>query len=75
MDAAGAPASSASVAISRDDRTLVVVNLDANSVSVFDVTQAQPKKLAELSTGLGQAMRGIERAALPESQLMATRGW
>lgn len=35
----------------------------------------QPKKLAELSTGLGQAMRGIERAALPESQLMATRGW
>jgi pyridoxal 5'-phosphate synthase pdxS subunit len=35
----------------------------------------QPKKLAELSTGLGEAMRGIERAALAEAQLLSPRGW
>jgi pyridoxal 5'-phosphate synthase pdxS subunit len=35
----------------------------------------QPKKLAELSTGLGEAMRGIERSALAEGQHMASRGW
>jgi pyridoxal 5'-phosphate synthase pdxS subunit len=35
----------------------------------------QPKKLAELSTGLGAAMRGIERTALAEGQLLAPRGW
>jgi pyridoxal 5'-phosphate synthase pdxS subunit len=33
------------------------------------------KKLAEISTGLGQAMRGTERSKLPEAERMATRGW
>jgi pyridoxal 5'-phosphate synthase pdxS subunit len=33
------------------------------------------KKLAEISTGLGAAMRGTERAKLPEAERMATRGW
>jgi pyridoxal 5'-phosphate synthase pdxS subunit len=35
----------------------------------------QPKKLAELSRGLGEAMRGIEAAALGEAQRLAPRGW
>jgi pyridoxal 5'-phosphate synthase pdxS subunit len=35
----------------------------------------QPKKLVELSRGLGEAMRGVESAALGEAQLLATRGW
>lgn len=34
-----------------------------------------PKKLAEISTGLGDAMRGIERAKLAEAERMAGRGW
>jgi pyridoxal 5'-phosphate synthase pdxS subunit len=33
------------------------------------------KKLAEISTGLGAAMRGIERSKLPEGERMAERGW
>jgi pyridoxal 5'-phosphate synthase pdxS subunit len=33
------------------------------------------RKLAEISTGLGQAMRGIERAKLAEGERLATRGW
>jgi pyridoxal 5'-phosphate synthase pdxS subunit len=33
------------------------------------------KKLAEISTGLGAAMRGIERAKLPEGERLASRGW
>jgi pyridoxal 5'-phosphate synthase pdxS subunit len=34
-----------------------------------------PKKLAEISTGLGEAMRGIEMARLGEGERMAARGW
>ena len=34
-----------------------------------------PKKLAEISTGLGQAMPGIEMSTLHDSQRMAGRGW
>jgi pyridoxal 5'-phosphate synthase pdxS subunit len=34
-----------------------------------------PKKLAEISTGLGAAMRGIEMAALTENDRLAGRGW
>ncbi len=33
------------------------------------------KKLAEVSTGLGAAMRGIERARLLPEQRLSTRGW
>jgi pyridoxal 5'-phosphate synthase pdxS subunit len=33
------------------------------------------KKLAEISTGLGAAMRGTEGARLPEAERMSTRGW
>ena len=32
-------------------------------------------KLAEISTGLGEAMRGTESAHLPEGERLAQRGW
>jgi len=35
----------------------------------------EPKKLAEISSGLGAAMRGIEMAQLSEGSRMAARGW
>jgi pyridoxal 5'-phosphate synthase pdxS subunit len=34
-----------------------------------------PKIVAEVSRGLGDAMPGIETSKLPESELMQTRGW
>ena len=35
----------------------------------------EPKKLAEISTGLGQAMSGIEISKLSEADRLAYRGW
>ncbi len=35
----------------------------------------EPKVVAEVSRGLGQAMESIETSKLPESELMQTRGW
>ena len=34
-----------------------------------------PKIVAEVSRGLGPAMRGIDVAALPKEELLASRGW
>lgn len=34
-----------------------------------------PKMLAEISTGLGSGMKGIEMKALPDSERLAKRGW
>lgn len=34
-----------------------------------------PKKLAEISKNLGEAMVGINTAQLPSNELLATRGW
>ncbi|MDQ2744252.1 MAG: pyridoxal 5'-phosphate synthase lyase subunit PdxS [Chloroflexota bacterium] len=34
-----------------------------------------PQIVAEVSRGLGEAMRGIEISAIPERELLATRGW
>ena len=34
-----------------------------------------PAIVAEVSEGLGDAMRGIETADLPEAELMQNRGW
>jgi pyridoxal 5'-phosphate synthase pdxS subunit len=34
-----------------------------------------PKKLLEVSRGLGEPMRGLEIAAIPEDQRLAARGW
>jgi pyridoxal 5'-phosphate synthase pdxS subunit len=33
------------------------------------------KIIAEVSRGLGEAMRGLEIGAIPEKELLATRGW
>jgi pyridoxal 5'-phosphate synthase pdxS subunit len=33
------------------------------------------KILAEVSKGLGEAMPGLEIGAIPQDQLLATRGW
>jgi pyridoxal 5'-phosphate synthase pdxS subunit len=35
----------------------------------------EPKKLLEVSRGLGQAMRGIEIATIPTEAKLANRGW
>ena len=35
----------------------------------------EPKKVAEVSKGLGAAIRGVERSKLLPEQRMATRGW
>jgi len=35
----------------------------------------EPKIVAEVSRGLGEAMHGIETSKLPESELLQTRGW
>jgi pyridoxal 5'-phosphate synthase pdxS subunit len=34
-----------------------------------------PKAVAEVSRGLGEAMPGLETAAIPEGERLATRGW
>src|SRR5438874_1434471 len=34
-----------------------------------------PRKLAEVSAGLGEAMRGLEIAAVPKAERFAARGW
>ena len=34
-----------------------------------------PKVVAEVSRGLGEAMAGLETAAIPEGERLATRGW
>ena len=34
-----------------------------------------PKIIAEVSKGLGEAMRGLEIASIPEKELLARRGW
>jgi pyridoxal 5'-phosphate synthase pdxS subunit len=35
----------------------------------------EPRKLAEVSAGLGEAMRGVEIATLPQGERFASRGW
>jgi pyridoxal 5'-phosphate synthase pdxS subunit len=35
----------------------------------------KPDVLAEVSTGLGQPMRGLELKAIPKDELLASRGW
>ncbi|NOZ03331.1 MAG: pyridoxal 5'-phosphate synthase lyase subunit PdxS [FCB group bacterium] len=34
-----------------------------------------PEKLAEISTGLGSAMKGLDISEIPEGQLLQERGW
>ena len=47
----------------------------ANAI-VQAVTHYQdPKIIAEVSRGLGEAMRGLELSEIPEEELLASRGW
>ena len=41
------------------------------SVAYYD----NPKVLAKISKGLGQAMKGVDVTKLPEEELLQTRGW
>jgi len=34
-----------------------------------------PEKIAEVSAGLGEAMRGLDLAEIPENERLAKRGW
>jgi pyridoxal 5'-phosphate synthase pdxS subunit len=34
-----------------------------------------PKKLAEISRDLGEAMRGLDVAGMPDEERLAKRGW
>ena len=34
-----------------------------------------PAILAEVSRGLGEAMKGLEISAIPEAEILAKRGW
>jgi YVTN family beta-propeller protein len=45
------PRQSSPVALTSDDNTLVNVNPESNTVTVFDVTSDQPDKLAEVGVG------------------------
>ena len=46
------PRQSSPIALSSNDRVLVNVNPDANTVSVFDVTTNVPDKIAEINVGV-----------------------
>src|SRR5487761_309368 len=35
----------------------------------------KPEVIAEVSSGLGKAMRGLDVASMPKEELLATRGW
>jgi pyridoxal 5'-phosphate synthase pdxS subunit len=35
----------------------------------------KPDVIAEVSAGLGEAMRGLEIPAIPKEELLAARGW
>jgi pyridoxal 5'-phosphate synthase pdxS subunit len=34
-----------------------------------------PEKLAEISTSLGEAMKGLDLSEIPEEERLAKRGW
>jgi len=42
-----------------------------DAVTFYD----NPQKLAEISAGLGEPMRGLEIGTIPEDQRLASRGW
>ena len=35
----------------------------------------QPERILEVSKGLGAAMKGLEISAIPQEELLASRGW
>src|SRR3984957_19139880 len=47
----------------------------ANAIVLAAAYYKDPEKLVEASEELGEAMRGLDIAKLPEGELMQTRGW
>jgi pyridoxal 5'-phosphate synthase pdxS subunit len=47
----------------------------AKAIVMATTHYQEPKILAEVSRGLGEAMPGLELRTLPKEQLMAVRGW
>ncbi|MBI5956879.1 MAG: pyridoxal 5'-phosphate synthase lyase subunit PdxS [Chloroflexi bacterium] len=47
----------------------------AKAIVMATTHDQEPKILAEISRGLGEAMPGLELRTLPKEQLMAVRGW
>jgi len=47
----------------------------AKAIVLATTYHDDPERLAEISTGLGAAMRGLEIAAIPQEELLAGRGW
>ena len=54
------PRQSSPVALAGDDRTLVNVNPESNTVTVFDVSSDQPDKLAEIRVGTDPSSVAID---------------
>jgi len=47
----------------------------AKAIVMATTHYADPKIIADVSKGLGEAMPGLEISEIPESELLATRGW
>ncbi|MFH1927936.1 MAG: pyridoxal 5'-phosphate synthase lyase subunit PdxS [Chloroflexota bacterium] len=47
----------------------------ARAIVMATTHYADPKIIADVSRGLGEAMPGLEISEIPESELLATRGW
>jgi pyridoxal 5'-phosphate synthase pdxS subunit len=47
----------------------------AKAIVTATTNYDKPEVIAEVSAGLGEPMRGIDVATLPESELLAKRGW
>ena len=58
-----------------DSERIVVQERRAKAIVEAVLFYKEPKKLAEISKGLGQAMVGINCSELPDFQRMADRGW
>jgi len=47
----------------------------ARAIVMATTHYADPRIIADVSRGLGEAMPGLEISEIPESELLATRGW
>ncbi|HPA99826.1 MAG TPA: pyridoxal 5'-phosphate synthase lyase subunit PdxS [Candidatus Marinimicrobia bacterium] len=47
----------------------------ARAIVIATTYYNNPEKIAEVSAGLGEAMRGLDLAEIPENERLAKRGW
>ncbi len=57
--------------IFKSDEPVLMASAIVKSVANYD----DPKALADISDGLGDAMRGLDVATMPEEEKLALRGW